>query len=55
MEEIATVLSEGYTHCLERMSKDRFSTEGHSFEDFIRDYAASQPVDNRDSVDPDEH
>lgn len=55
VEEIVTALSEGYTHCLERMSKAGFSTEGHSFEDFIRDYAASQPVDNRDSVDPCEH
>lgn len=44
VEEMATAVSQGYSHFLERVSKAGFSTEGHSFEDFIRDYAASRPI-----------
>lgn len=55
VEEVATAVSEGYSRCLERMSKVGFLTEGHSFEDLIRDYATSQPINNKGLVDPGNH
>lgn len=44
VEEMATAVGQGYAHCLERVSKAGFPTEGNSFEDFIQDYAASRPA-----------
>lgn len=46
VEEIATVVGQWYFHCLDRMSKAGFSIDGHSFEDFIRDHAASRSAGN---------
>lgn len=31
IEEIATAVGQGYSHCLDRVSKAGFSTEGYSF------------------------
>lgn len=41
-------MGQGYSQCLERVSKAGFSVEGHSFENFIRDYAASRTAENND-------
>lgn len=40
VEEIVSALGDGYSRCLERVSKSGFSIEGHSFADYI--YATTQ-------------
>lgn len=54
VEEMATTVNQGYSHCLERMSKVGLPAEGHSFEDFIRDYAASRPAGGDGTTDASE-
>lgn len=43
VEDIAKALGDGYGRCLARASAVGFDVNGHSFEDYIRDYAASNP------------
>lgn len=52
VEKIASTLGDGYSRCLDRVSKVGLSTEGHSFADYIRDYAASQRVEGGNPIDP---
>lgn len=52
VEKIASALGEGYPCCLDRVSKAGFSIKGHSFSDYVRDYAASQHNENGDPADP---
>lgn len=44
VKDIAKVLSEGYSRCLERVSVARFDISGHSFDDYVCDYAASNSL-----------
>lgn len=41
VEDIAKALGEGYNRCLGRVATAGFAVEGHSFDDYIRDFAAS--------------
>lgn len=43
VEDIAKALGEGYGRCLERVTAAGFDTAGHTFDDYVRDYAASRP------------
>lgn len=45
VENIFNALGDGYAHCLERVFAAGFDPTGHSFTDYIRDYAASHPVE----------
>lgn len=40
VEDIARALGDGYGRCLGRISDAGFDVAGHSFKDYIRDYAA---------------
>lgn len=48
VEDIAGALGDGYNRCLQRIAGVGFDATGHSFEDYIRDFAASRPSDNQD-------
>ncbi|XP_074362211.1 uncharacterized protein LOC141702423 [Apium graveolens] len=45
VEDIANALGDGYGRCVTRMKNAGFDTSGHSFEDYIRELAASRPDD----------
>ncbi|XP_074349148.1 uncharacterized protein LOC141688903 [Apium graveolens] len=45
VEDIASALEDGYGRCVVRMKNAGLDTTGHSFEDYIRDLAASRPND----------
>ncbi|KAL8092535.1 hypothetical protein AgCh_034701 [Apium graveolens] len=45
VEDIASALGDGYGRCVVRMQNAGLDTTGHSFEDYIRDLAASRPDD----------
>lgn len=40
VEDIAKALGDGYGRCLARVSTVGFDSAGHTFEDYIRDFAA---------------
>lgn len=42
VEEIAGALGDGYNRCLGRVSGVGFDATGHSFEDYIHDFAKAQ-------------
>lgn len=46
VKDITSVLGEGYNRCLERGSETGSNTARHSFDDYIWDYAFSQPMKN---------
>lgn len=41
VEDIAKDLNDGYDRCLKRVSSTGFDVRDHSFDDYVRDYAAS--------------
>lgn len=41
VEDVAKVLGDGYGRCLSHLSASGFDVSGHSFDEYIRDYAAS--------------
>lgn len=55
VEDVAKALGDGYGRCLGRVSSSGFDVTSHSFEDYIRDYAAtvqSGVQDKEAAVDP---
>lgn len=46
IEDIAKVLSEGYDRCLKRVSAAGFDVTGNSFDNYVKDYIASNPGGN---------
>lgn len=54
VEDIAKALGDGYGRCLARISSTGFDVSGHSFEDYVRDFAATSDPEtaNKESVDP---
>lgn len=43
VEDIAKALSEGHDRYLKRVSNAVFDVHGHTFDDYVWDYAASNP------------
>lgn len=52
VEDIAKAVGDGYGHCLARISSAAIDVSGHSFEDYIHDYAASASSLGPESVEP---
>lgn len=44
--DIRKALNEGYDRCLKRVSAAGFDTTGHSFDDYVQDYVASNREGN---------
>lgn len=47
MEDIANTLKDGYDRCLSRLSSAGIDVTGHAFEDYVRDYASSNPENDQ--------